>query len=122
MSERREIVIPFANDTVTLVHRDASGWKSEVIHGCSLRRVSRRGVSGQTAVIENESVCRIPPGGVVPAVGDLILPGTHDASAGSEIELVRLLEAHRADGAFRVSSVSDNTRGVPLPHYAARGE
>lgn len=122
MPERRRDVIPFANDTVTLVHRNASGWKSEVIHGCSFRRIRRRSVTGQTAVIENESVCRIPPGGIVPAAGDLILPGVHTASADSEIELVRLLEAHRADGAFRISSVSDNTRGAPIPHYAARGE
>lgn len=116
-------MIPFANDTVTLIHKGKSGWTAEVISGCSFRRTRRRSLSGNTAILTDETVCRIPSGGAVPAVGDVIVLGRTDAAAYSEIELVRLLEAHRPGGAFRVSSVSDNARpGMPIPHYAARGE
>lgn len=116
-------MIPFANDTVTLIHKSESGWTAEVISSCSFRRTRRRSISGNTATLTDETVCRIPFGSAVPAVGDVIVLGRADAAAYSEIELVRLLEANRPSGAFRVSSVSNNARpGMPIPHYAARGE
>lgn len=115
-------MIPFANDTITLIHSGDSGWTPLVISGCSFRRTRRRSLSGNASVLTDETVCRIPSGSAVPAVGDVIVLGRTDASAYSEIELVRLLEAHRPNGAFRVDSVSDNARpGMPIPHYAARG-
>lgn len=116
-------MIPFANDTVTLIHKGKSGWTATVISGCSYRRIRRRILSGNTAILTDETVCRIPAGGAVPAVGDVIVLGRTNAAAYSEIELVRLMEAHRESGAFRVESVADNARpGMPVPHYAARGE
>lgn len=114
-------MIPFANDTVTLIHKIDGGWTSAVLTGCSYRRVRRRSVTDGAVTITEETVCRIPAGGVMPAPGDGIILGEVSAAVGSEIELVRLLEAHRP-GAFRVQGVSDNARpGMPIPHYAATG-
>lgn len=116
-------MIPFANDTVTLIHKGKSSWTATVISRCSYRRIRRRSLSGNTAILTDETVCRIPAGGAVPAVGDVIVLGRTNAAVYNEIELVRLLEAHRESGAFRVESVSDNARpGMPIPHYAVRGE
>lgn len=115
-------MIPFGCETVTLMHRADTGWIAVSIGGCSVQQVRSRMLNNNTAMYAAETICRIPAGGAVPAPGDAILPGRHDAAAANEIELVRLLEAHRAGGAFRVESVSDNTRaGRPFPHYAARG-
>lgn len=115
-------MIPFGTETVTIVHRTGGGWISTTVNGCSFRQTRARTLNGKAADHTLETVCRIPAGSIVPAVGDVILPGAHDAAAANEIELVRLLEAHRADGAFRVESVADNTRSAPIPHYAARGK
>ena len=52
----------------------------------------------------------------------MIVLGTCSESAADDIALTALLEKYRAQGAFRVQSVADNARpGMPLAHYAARG-
>lgn len=116
-------MIPFANDTVTLYHKAAAGYEEHLIHNCSYRRIRRRNTADSAASITEETVCRIPPGNIKPEPGDVIARGRHSGSPKNEIELVRLLESLRPNGAFRVQSISDNARpGVPVPHYAARGE
>lgn len=116
-------MIPFANDTVTLFHKTAAGYERHVIAHCSYRRTRRRAVADQTATFAEETLCRIPCGAVMPEAGDVILLGAHDGGVSSEIELVRLLESRRPAGAFRVQTVLDNARpGMPIPHYAVRGE
>lgn len=115
-------MIPFANDTITLVYKEGAQWSAAVIAGCSYRRVQRRALIDNAMTLSDETVCRIPAGNPFPAPGDVILLGAHDVSVQGEIELSRLLEAHRRTGAFRVQSVADNAReGMPIPHYAARG-
>lgn len=114
-------MIPFANDVVTLYHKGADGYAAHLIPGCSLRQTARRSATDRAQAYTAETVCRIPPGGVKPAPGDVIVPGACGEIAENEIGLMRLLDSLRPDGAFRVNSVSDNT-GAPLPHYAARGE
>ena len=115
-------LIPFANDTVTLVYKEGAQWSTAVIPGCSYRRIRRRMLMDSAVSQSEETVCRIPAGNPFPAPGDVILLGEHAPQVGSEIELSRLLEAFRPGGAFRVQSVADNARpGMPIPHYAARG-
>lgn len=115
-------MIPFANDTVTLFHVIDAGIVGQVIHGCSYRRTGRRMHQDSAAADANEVTCRIPAGSIAPAPGDVICLGAVKDAAATAIELTRLLERHRADGAFRVQSVADNARpGMPCPHYAARG-
>ena len=116
-------MIPFANDTVTLYHKEGNEWRAYAIQNCSYRRTRNRAVVDGAETITEETVCRIPSGSVKPAPGDVIALGWHAEAPTNAVGLVRLLESLRPDGAFRVRSVSDNARpGVPVPHYAARGE
>lgn len=115
-------MIPFATDTVTLIHKEGSEWRAYTIQNCSYRRTHNRAVVDKTETITEETVCRIPAGNVKPAPGDVIALGWHAEAPTTAVELVRLLDSLRPGGAFRVQSVSDNVRpGVPVPHYAARG-
>lgn len=116
-------MIPFGYSTITLFHKDAGGYTAHVIEHCYVRHSKQRDTTDKTASAANESICRIPAGTVVPAPGDMIALGAHKGSARNEIELVRLLESLRPGGAFRVQTVTDNARpGMPVPHYAAKGE
>lgn len=116
-------MIPFANDTVTLFHKEDSGYTRHVIERCSYRRTRRRGIEDKSSTLAEETICRIPGNAIKPDVGDVIALGVHKGSAVNEIALVRLLESLRPGGAFRVQTVSDNARpGMPVPHYAAKGE
>lgn len=116
-------MIPFANDTVTLYRKADGGYMPCVIMNCSFKHTKQRSTTERAESIYGETVCRIPPGNIKPEPGDVIALGVHGGAAKNEIDLVRMLERLRPDGAFRVQSVSDNARpGVPIPHYAARGE
>lgn len=115
-------MIPFGNQTITLYHKGADGYSAHRIGGCSLRQTARRAANDRSVTAAVETVCRIPADGLKPEPGDMIAPGTHEETVKNDVELVRLLDRLRAEGAFRVLSVSDNTRGAPIPHFAARGE
>ena len=116
-------MIPFANDTVTLYRKSADGYMACLILNCSYKHTESRSTEDRSASFYGETVCRIPPGNVKPEPGDVIVLGVHSEIVNNEIDLVRMLERLRPEGAFRVRSVSDNARpGVPLPHYAAKGE
>lgn len=116
-------MIPFAKDTVTLFHRENGIWTRHVLTGCSYRRTARRAMTDNSITASNDVTCRIPAPNIMPAAGDMIALGNVPDMPENEVAVVRLLEKQRATGAFRVQSVSDNARpGMPVPHYAARGE
>lgn len=115
-------MIPFATDTVTLYHNNAGNWSSSVINGCSYRRIRRRVVIDSAATVMDETTCRIPAGGIMPASGDVVVLGVCREKITGELDIKRLLDKYNRSGAFRVQSVSDNARpGMPVPHYAATG-
>lgn len=123
-------MIPFGNDTVTIIRRVENvvdnkttvGYKSERIERCTWRRVAlARRVDRQIERGE-EIVCRMPPD-AHPVCGDVIVLGTVKTAPKDSAELDALLTERRLTGAMRITSVADNTRpGFPLPHYAVRGE
>lgn len=116
-------MIPFGTETVTLLHKSGNTWRPVAIAGASWRQKTVRVLTDSAVRYTTETTCRIPISALRPDPGDVIVRGTCKDSAGTAIELVRLLEKYRSQGAFRVQSVADNTGGgVPLPHYAARGE
>ena len=116
-------MIPFGTETVTLLHKSGNTWRPVAIAGTSWRQKTVRVLTDSAVRYTTETTCRIPISALRPDPGDVIVRGTCKDSAGTAIELVRLLEKYRSQGAFRVQSVVDNTgEGVPLPHYAARGE
>ena len=124
-------MIPFGNETVTLVRRSeevrngktAVGYAAIRLTGCSWRRT--QGVRrSDNAVLDVETViCRVPADQTRPHTGDLMILGdvTVEITGGADYQ--RVIEQYRRDdGAFFVSSVRDNARpGMPLPHYAAKG-
>ena len=116
-------MIPFGNETVTILHRSGAGYARHVLHGCSWRSAKVRSMTGMAAEKSEDTVCRIPADQIVPEVGDVLILGDVDAAAASEVELVRMLDGLRRDGlrAIRVTQVRDNSRGAPLPHYAVTG-
>lgn len=116
-------MIPFGLESVTILHRSESGYARSVLTGCSWRSAKLRSMIGMAAEKSEETVCRIPADQIIPDVGDVLILGDVDAAAGSEIELVRLMDELRRDGvrAIRVTQVRDNSRGVPLPHFAVTG-
>lgn len=115
--------LPFGNDTVTVLHRvSGESWTPCVVLGASWGQQSAYSITSGDAVHIETTVCRIPAGNIVPDPGDVIVLGTCTESAENDIELAKLLEKYRPQGAFRVQSVADNARpGMPLAHYAARG-
>lgn len=117
-------MIPFGSHTVTLLHKTAEGYVRHVLTGCSWHSTKTRTLSGSDIVITTETTCRIPATQQKPDTGDLIALGNVEASAGNEIELVRLMQSLRNSGiaVFRVLSMKNNALGVPMPHYAATGE
>ena len=116
-------MIPYGCETVTLCHRSGAGYARHVLHGCSWRQARVRSVNGLAVSYSDETTCRIPAGQQMPDAGDVLILGDVNVQASSEIELVRQLEALRDGGAaaFRVRTVRDNSRGAPMPHYAATG-
>lgn len=116
-------MIPFGSETVTVLHRSDGGYAPYVLAGCSWRSTKTRSVYGTTVDKSDDTVCRIPAGQTMPEVGDMLILGTYNLRADSEIALVRLLDSLHRDGvrAIRVTQVRDNSRGAPMPHYAATG-
>lgn len=116
-------MIPFANDTITLLHKSGASYEPVIIHGCSYRRMSRRTMIDGAVSLASVTTCRIPAGNPMPAPGDVIVLGEMHEGVRGDIEFARLLESKRPKGAFRVQSVADHARpGVPVPHFAAVGE
>ena len=116
-------MIPFGRETVTVLHRSGGAYAPYILRGCSWRSAKTRSANGTAVDKSEDTTCRIPAGQTMPDVGDVLILGEVDASADSEIELVRLLDGMRMDGvrAIRVTQVRDNSRGAPLPHYAVTG-
>ena len=124
-------MIPFGNETVTIIRRvetvidgkTSVGYKKETIDGCSWRRIATAQRVDREIVRGENIVCRMPPTIAPPACGDVFLLGTIKTTPANSADLDAIIESHRKSGAFRIVSVTDNTRpGFPLPHYAARGE
>lgn len=116
-------MIPFGNETVTILHRSGAGYVRGVLTNCSWRSAKVRSANGTAVAKSEDTTCRIPAGQIMPDVGDVLILGEVEAAAGSEIELVRLLDGMRRDGvrAIRVTQVRDNSRCAPMPHYAVTG-
>ena len=123
-------MIPFGNETVTLVQRNetvvndksAASYSVAKLTGCSWRRSSGILREAETLRPYEGVTCRVPAGQAVPHAGDLLILGDVSVSVTSGADYQRLIEQYRGtDGAFVAASVADNARpGMPLPHYAAR--
>lgn len=125
-------MIPFGNETVTLIVRsettDSSGrhhasYAKHTLTGCSWRRRTQRSRE-ETVHKDAESITvRVPPGQTIPAVGDLMIFGEYSGTISSSADFEGIIEAKRSTGgAFLVQSVSDNTMsGSPIPHFKAAG-
>lgn len=123
-------MIPFGNETVTLIKRvetvtdgkTAVSYKRYILTGCSWKRSATRFLNDTDAVRREEITCRIPAGQIAPEIGDCLFLGTPKLSISNAKTLSEALEKHRNGSAMRVTSISDNTRpGLPMPHVAARG-
>lgn len=117
-------MIPFGNHSVTLLHAEGTGYKRYILKGCSWKDANVRMLAGTAISSTTETTCRIPAGQKMPAPGDLLVLGNLKAEVGSEIELTRLMQKLREEGyaVFKVSRIRDDSRGLPIPHYAAIGE
>ena len=123
--------IPFGNETVTLVQRLENivngrtqvTYETATLTGCSWRRTTRITRTDNAMLTEEVMICRVPAGQTKPKTGDLMILGDVTATVQSGADYQQLIESYRgSDGAFVVSSVSDNARpDMPMPHYAARG-
>lgn len=122
-------MIPFGNETVTLIKRAETvvdgktkvGYKKYILTGCSWKRSATRFLNDTDAVRREEITCRIPAGQMTPEIGDCLFLGTPRLSITNAKTLSEAMEKHKGS-AMRITSVSDNTRpGLPLRHIAARG-
>lgn len=116
-------MIPFGTHIVTLYHAAEQGYTRHTLVNCSWKSTNDRSLQDGATIITERTTCRILPQYTRPVPGDMLVLGVVEEDAASEIELVRLMEKLRSEGfrAFRVQSCSDNSEGVPLPHYAAVG-
>ena len=112
-------MIPFANNTVTLYHREAGAITRHTLRGCSWRAKRVRTMIDGAAVTGDEIICRYT-GGKRAAVGDLLVLGEAEEAPGSAIEFAAMLEKY-AGAAFLCESFADYTRCGMLPHCCARG-
>ena len=115
-------MIPFGNQTVTMLHRTGTGYERHVLTGCSWKSRVERGIYNNESTLSEHTTCRIPPKYPKPEPGDLMILGEAEAEARNEIELGRLADRLRGSGysLFRVQACADNRHG-PLAHYAATG-
>ena len=124
-------MIPFGNETVTLVHRVQEqidnktqvNYERHLLTGCSWQRIHRYNREGDVLVPAEGVTCRVPVGQTRPNPGDLLILGNVAVVVNTGADFQSLIEHHRNNGgAFVVASISDNARpGMPMPHYAARG-
>ena len=121
-------MIPFGTHTATLFHRQrietdgraGEEWTKQLLSGCSWRERVISYAASTEVVRSAETVCRIPPDQLKPVVGDVLVKGDCADIVNTAADAARLIDRYSHDGAFRVSSVADNT-GAHLPHWAARG-
>ena len=120
-------MIPFGNQTVTLLKRveKQENGRTKVAHtahvltGCSWQRTAGWPQYDTEQRRTESVVCRIPSGNIAPAPGDYLFLGNIKADR----DPAALMDAYRATGAVRITSVNDRTApGTPLPHYVARGD
>jgi len=127
-------MLPFGNETVTLVTRretvengkSCAVYSLVTLRGCSWRRVTRKTTrnvinhDGAFTPVE-QLVCRVPAGQGKPEPGDLMILGDVAVTVQSGADYQGLIETYRgSDGAFVVTSVQDNARPeMPMPHYKA---
>lgn len=125
-------MIPFGYDTVTLVQRTETvvdglkqaRYSRAVLTGCSWRYTLRNNREAEVIAPIDGVICRVPAGQAVPHAGDLMILGDVAVTVQSGADYQRLIERYRdSGGAFVVTSVADNARpGMPMPHYAAKGQ
>ena len=123
-------MIPFGNDTVTLVRRvetvadgrTRAAYTVSRLFGCSWKRTQGVRMEGEVLAPYEGIVCRVPVDQTKPKPGDLMILGDVTVTVTGGADFQRLVEQYRdTDGAFVVAAVADNARsGSPLPHYAAR--
>jgi hypothetical protein len=123
-------MIPFGNETVTLVQRTETvahgkthaAYAVTTLTGCSWQRTQRWNREAEVLAPYEGIVCRVPAGQTKPKPGDLMILGNVTVTVAGGADFQRLVEQYRdTDGAFVVAAVADNARpGSPLPHYAAR--
>lgn len=124
-------MIPFGNQTVTLIQRienNVNGktqisYKRHYISGCSWTAKTSWQQVGTEMQRGTEIICRIPADQIAPSVGDYLFLGNMRGDISSTAAVNAAISQHRNTGAMRVASVRDNTlAGFPIPHIAARGD
>lgn len=124
-------MIPFGSETVTLIQRIEMLVKGKtqvkytrhIISGCSWKMNSQWVHVGAEMQRRTEVTCRIPHGNITPAPGDYLFFGYIKNKITDTASLNEALAKHRANGAMRVASVSNNAlAGFPMPHVIARGD
>lgn len=124
-------MIPFGNETVTLVQRIEMllegkthvRYVRHILSGCSWKTNSQWANFSTEMQRRTETVCRIPPGNVIPNTGDYLFLGYIKDKITDTASLNAAVSKYRASGAMRVTSVSNNSlAGFPMPHITARGD
>ena len=123
-------MIPFGNETVTLIRRvETAGedgktgisYTKHVITGCSWKKSTRWALIDTAKQLMVEIVCRVPAGQAVPAANDYLILGSVKEKISGTAD-IRAMRKKYKDGMMEIAYVSDNARsGMPMAHYACRG-
>lgn len=124
-------MIPFGNETVTLLRRveetDESGktrvrYARSLLTGCSWRSGLRRVRFDTEIQLLPEITCRVPADQAVPAAGDCLFLGDVPLEIAGSRDLQAALDAASGGTACRIAAVRDCARpGMPMPHYLCTG-
>lgn len=125
-------MIPFANETVTLIHRSETtgtdgrhhaSYSSVQLTGCSWHRTIQTQNDSAVHSAGERITVRIPANQTMPTIGDLLIRGSYSGTVTSGADYQGIIESMRSSGgAFLVQSVSDNSSsGSPIPHFKATG-
>lgn len=123
-------MIPFGNETVTLIKRieqtDAAGrkhtsYKKYVLIGCSWRKTTRWVQYDNARQLSIDTVCRVPAGQARPDADDYLFLGKIREKIIDTQTLRAAMAAHKGN-AMQITYVADNVcNGIPMPHYACHG-
>ena len=113
-------MIPFANTTITLYHRECTKndtgktvtkWHRSIFYGC--RKLTKQTVSnvGGALVVSKDEIVQIP-GKANIDIGDVLVKGVCDIAIPENGVAVQMLE-----NPLTVTAVNDYTH-APLPHFA----
>lgn len=115
---------PNYTHTITLYHKDKrdgkDNWKRTVIEHCFFKCETTISQNGTDVPKSNTYTARIPNMSIDVSLDDIVVYGAVNEAIGDSMTATQLLHKYKPD-AFRITSISNNTRFNHGKHYRLGG-